>query len=242
MIIDHWMLQGKGGVGKTVNCSFLAQYLREAGVETHCFDTDPVNPTLTAYTALQTERIAIVGDDNNVDQRRFDVLIERLAALPDGSQSVIDNGASSFLPLCAYLKSADIFELLRANGHTPYLHTVLTGGQAFLDTVGNMRTLYTMFPSYPIIVWLTLKDGDLEYKGTPLEETEFWKECQPHIYAQVNIPELGKSTFGVDLQNLFSRRQTFVEALGDTNLSFMERHRLATFWKTLQSVLVTANL
>ncbi len=41
----HLTLQGKGGVGKRLVASVLAQYLREKGKEVRCIDTDPVNRT-----------------------------------------------------------------------------------------------------------------------------------------------------------------------------------------------------
>lgn len=241
MIIDHWMLQGKGGVSKTVNCSFLAQFLRLHGLQTYCFDTDPVNPTFTGYEALHVERINLLTEDN-VDPRKFDPLVDRLVAMPQDSHAVIDNGASSFLPICSYLLSSNILGLLEEKGHSAYLHTVLTGGQAFIDTLKNLGTLCTNFPNYPIIVWLCLKDGDLEYKGTKLEDTAGWKECLPSIHSVVPIPNLGNATFGVDLQNLFSRRQTFAEAAQDESLGLVEQHRLLRFWDSMCEALNRANI
>ena len=37
----HFTLQGKGGVGKSLVASILAQYFRHRGAEIHCIDTDP---------------------------------------------------------------------------------------------------------------------------------------------------------------------------------------------------------
>ena len=46
----HFILQGKGGVGKSFIASLLAQYLRDRkNGQVVCFDTDPVNPTLSRY-------------------------------------------------------------------------------------------------------------------------------------------------------------------------------------------------
>ena len=47
----HLSLQGKGGVGKSLIASILAQYFRDRGRDIHCIDTDPVNSTLFQYTA-----------------------------------------------------------------------------------------------------------------------------------------------------------------------------------------------
>jgi len=48
----HLTLQGKGGVGKSLVASILAQYFRHRGTEIHCLDTDPVNQTFSQYTEL----------------------------------------------------------------------------------------------------------------------------------------------------------------------------------------------
>lgn len=241
MAIHHWMLQGKGGVSKTVSCSFLAQYLIQYGVETRCFDTDPVNPTFTAYTSLNVDRINLITDDS-VDPRKFDNLIDKLLPMPEQAHAVIDNGASSFLPLCNYIKGSHVLELLAETGHTAILHTVITGGQSFLDTLAGLSTLSLNFPEYPIVVWKCLKDGELQCMDTALEDTKAWKESLPSIRSVIPVPSLGNATFGVDLQRLFSRRQTFAEARQDNTLSTMEKHRLMRFWDTMRDALDRANI
>lgn len=41
----HLVLQGKGGVGKSLVSSIIAQYLNQKNYTTICGDTDPVNST-----------------------------------------------------------------------------------------------------------------------------------------------------------------------------------------------------
>jgi hypothetical protein len=53
----HLTLQGKGGVGKSLVASILAQYFRHRNAEIHCLDTDPVNQTLSQYTELRAEHL-----------------------------------------------------------------------------------------------------------------------------------------------------------------------------------------
>src|SRR5579884_3436090 len=60
----HLTLQGKGGVGKSLVASILAQYLRSGGRRVHCVDTDPVNRTLAQYSALTAERINLRDEHN----------------------------------------------------------------------------------------------------------------------------------------------------------------------------------
>ena len=48
----HFVLQGKGGVGKSFVANLLAQSFVARGTPALCIDTDPVNGTLHAFTSL----------------------------------------------------------------------------------------------------------------------------------------------------------------------------------------------
>jgi CO dehydrogenase nickel-insertion accessory protein CooC1 len=56
----HLILQGKGGVGKSLISSILGQYSQSRKITPHCFDTDPVNATFAQYQALQAEHINVL--------------------------------------------------------------------------------------------------------------------------------------------------------------------------------------
>jgi CO dehydrogenase nickel-insertion accessory protein CooC1 len=73
----HLTLQGKGGVGKSLIASVLAQYLRQTGLDVRCIDTDPVNRTFAQYAALNADRLCLRDEHNRIDQRSFDVLNEQ---------------------------------------------------------------------------------------------------------------------------------------------------------------------
>ena len=57
----HLTLQGKGGVGKSLVAAVLAQYLKSAGRDVRCIDTDPVNRTFAQYAASQCGSPATPG-------------------------------------------------------------------------------------------------------------------------------------------------------------------------------------
>jgi hypothetical protein len=68
---------------------------------------------------------------------------------------IIDNGASSFVPLSHYLISNQVPALLQDMGHELVVHTVITGGQALLDTVSGFAQLASQFPAECLfVVWL----------------------------------------------------------------------------------------
>src|SRR4051812_12685787 len=110
----HVILQGKGGVGKSVAAAFLAQYKISKGQELVCVDTDPVNATFHGYKALNVRRLQIMEADE-IDPRNFDALVEIIAA--STGDVIVDNGASSFVPLSHFLISNRVPELLTEMGH-----------------------------------------------------------------------------------------------------------------------------
>ena len=66
----HLSLQGKGGVGKSLVASILAQYLNRKAVPVRCIDSDPVNKTLSQYKGLRTAPLPLLRE-GGIDQRAF---------------------------------------------------------------------------------------------------------------------------------------------------------------------------
>ncbi len=156
----HFVLQGKGGVGKSLVASLLFQYLNGQGLPVSGVDTDPVNSTFSGYKELNIQPLNIM-DGDDIDQRRFDSLMEIIFQQPKNSHIVIDNGAATFVPLCSYLKENSALDLLCNEGHDILLHTVITGGQAVVDTSAGLKTLAISFPTAPLVVWLNRYFGDI---------------------------------------------------------------------------------
>ncbi|MBV8844425.1 MAG: P-loop NTPase, partial [Bryobacterales bacterium] len=108
----HLTLQGKGGVGKSLVAAVLAQYLRQDGRDVRCIDTDPVNGTLAQYTALAADRLRLRDEHNRIEQRAFDALMERFLT-EETATFVVDNGASTFLPLWHYILENDALRIIQ---------------------------------------------------------------------------------------------------------------------------------
>ena len=85
----HTTLQGKGGVGKSLIATTIAQYKVNKGQIPLCIDTDPVNASFAGFKVLNVKRLEILEGDE-INTRNFDMLIEMIAASPD--DVVIDNG------------------------------------------------------------------------------------------------------------------------------------------------------
>lgn len=219
----HFILQGKGGVGKSLVSAMLAQYLQKREVPLYCADTDPVNMTFSRYPSFKVDRIQLMTEDSKLDTRRFDQLIDKLVQ-HDGN-AVIDNGAASFVPLTGYLAESRMFDALQEEGKTVYLHTVLTGGQAMTDTITGLQTLADT-QSQPIIVWENEFFGKVVHAGKRFTESDLFKESSSRIHGLVQLEDRTHNTYGVDMEILASNHLTFEQAKSSGKFSFASQHRL----------------
>lgn len=85
------------------------QYLLENKIDVKGIDTDPINQTFASYKNFNVKHLKLL-EDSDIIPRNFDLLMEEL--LNSNCQYVIDNGASTFLPLASYLKENEAFSLL----------------------------------------------------------------------------------------------------------------------------------
>lgn len=234
----HMVLQGKGGVGKSFISAIIAQYKVSKGQTPLCIDTDPVNQTFTGYAALNVRKLDIM-DGDEINPRHFDMLIEWIANAEN--DIVIDNGASTFVPLAHYLISNEVPELLSSMGHQLVIHTVVTGGQALLDTISGFSQLANQFPQPSLfVVWLNSYWGEIEHEGRSFEQLKAYKENKDRVSAIVNIPQMKEETFGRDLSDMLQERRTFSEAIEDGALTIMTRQRLKIFKEKLFAQLEAA--
>ena len=129
----HMILQGKGGVGKSFISSTLAQHKFAKGGNPLCIDTDPVNATFYGFKKLNVKQINVMNNDE-IDPRKFDDLIELIAKAEN--DVIIDNGASTFVPMSHYLISNQIPALLLDMGLfvvwlNPYWGEITMNGKQF---------------------------------------------------------------------------------------------------------------
>ncbi len=236
------VLQGKGGVGKSVIASFLTQHYRDHDVAPVCVDTDPVNATFAGYAAFGVRRLVLM-EDQDINQRAFDGLIDMIMTSEDpDAVMVVDNGAASFVPLGSYLASNEAVALLSEAGHDIRLHTVLTGGQALEDTFKGLVSLTHTFPDTPIVVWLNEFFGPLSHNGVSLETSTEYKALAPRILAQITLPGVKAETFGHDLKQMLAARHTFAEVLTSDRYSIMARQRLRMYWRKVGAQIERAGL
>lgn len=246
MATVHLTLQGKGGVGKSFVACLLAQYFMGRGAALQCYDTDPVNQTFAGYKAFPAEIVRLGDRPDEINARYFDGLIERIMTAPEDAIIVVDNGASTFLPLLGYMVESQVLNMVTEAGIEVRLHPILTGGQAVNDTMQGLHQLVTTIPDIPLVVWLNEYFGRVERQTEhgiqPFEDTALYKKSVDRITALVRLPEVRRETFGRDIEEMMRARLTFDEAGRHEAFSLMARQRLSMTWKKIHAAMEMAQL
>lgn len=238
----HFILQGKGGVGKSMIASLLYQYLDAKGLTVIGIDTDPVNHTLASYRDFNVQTLDVM-QDGKIDSRKWDLLLEGICEAPDDAHVLIDNGASSFVELTAYMKEMDMINAMNALGHDVIVHTLITGGQALKDTNDNLVRLCMFMPETPLVVWLNPFFGEIEMDGKKFEEFKSFREFSDHFRAVLRLPTGNRDTLGKDLEELFAKRMPFKTALDKTSqVHRAVKMRLTIFWRKFVDLVDIAGL
>ena len=228
--VVHLSLQGKGGVGKSLVASIIAQYYTQRGIEIQCIDTDPVNQTLSQYRRLKAQHLQLLNN-GNVDHRGFDALMERL--LTEEGAFVVDSGASTFIPLWSYILANNVLELLSNAGRLIYVHTVITGGQALADTLKGFGSLAESTSQRNLVVWINEYFGRIERDGKQFIDMVVYKEHAAKIFGWILLAKRHQDTFGRDFEEVISRKLTMQEAIIEGSFSLMSKQRIRMIQREL---------
>ena len=239
MATAHFLMQGKGGVGKSLVASLLFQYMKLHEKPVFGCDTDPVKNTFGGYKEFGVTTLPLMlGDD--VDIRKFDVLIDNICGLAEADHIVVDNGASSFIPLCSYAKESGALDVLVNQKHTVILHSVVTGGLAMQDTLSNIEGLIKHF-AFPVVVWLNPYYGEIVLDKRGFREFKVYKESLARFKTVIEMPRLKPETFGRDFEEILVRRWSFEQAI-NSSLPIMTRSRLSATWQRFKRAMDEADL
>lgn len=219
----------------------LYQALGHFGKDVMVYDTDPVNATLSSFREFRVTPVDVMKD-GNIDARKFDVLLEALVNAPAESHVIVDNGASSFIALGAYLAENDFLPLLEEQGHRVIFHSIVTGGQALGDTIQGLARMALGFPSSPIVVWLNPFFGDITIDGKGFEEFKIYKKYSSQFHALIELPLGNKALIGKDLEELFVKRQSFEAGINGSSTSIAVKARLRRYWNQILSCVEQADI
>lgn len=221
----HFTLQGKGGVGKSLVSSMVAQYLISKGYEPACADTDPVNSTFHQIKGLDVEMIPI-SEGGVVLQKLFDPLFETI--LDTTAPVVVDNGASTFMPIVKYIKQNEVFSVLDEHGKTVFIHTIITGGQAKDDTATGLIALFDLVAgsNAKIVVWQNEFWGIPMFNGTPLEKMPWMTKNKDKVAGIVKIIDRNDDATASDMRLMSEKHLTLEQVKSSDEFKVFSRSRV----------------
>ena len=228
----HFILQGKGGIGKTLVSTILAQWL--AGKDEkplRCFDTDQENATFSRYKAMNVKHVPVMTDNRMIDPKRFDSLM--IDILEEEGNCVVDNGANTFSPLMAYLLENDCFALLEESGRKVYIHVIVGGGDTLHDTaMGFVSTAKST--NVPLVLWENEHFGLLQSaSGKQFIESATYADNAGRVVGRVVLSQRNADTFGADLKKMNIARLTADEVRGSEKFNVMEKQRIKVVFRDL---------
>ncbi len=234
----HFILQGKGGVGKTTISTFITQYLKDYLKQDYlAIDTDQVNASFASFKSLNIEQVNLM-EENRITDTGWEMLANRLLNT-DKLNIIIDNGASSFVPLMNYAYDNDLFNTLisEENNYTGnvFIHTVIAGGEGLSHTLAGLNTICNNFinSNIRIIVWINNFLGKVETEERKITDYTEYKNNESKILGVVRIPTYKGDLFKVDLSNMLTNHKTFEEMKNDTSIFIMSRSRYVRMQKEM---------
>lgn len=221
----HLVLQGKGGVGKSVVASWLAEFLVEQGQTVRCIDGDPVNRSLAQFKALEVEKMDLLNQAGVVLRCRYDDLVNRF--LREEFVFVVDSGATAFLPFWTYIMESDIIALLRGAGRRVYIHIPIGGGEMLNDTLLGFKTLAETAADKSLVVWINEHFGPVARDGKTFDQMQVYLDNRDKVLASIGLPERSPDTFGQNIRKMRERKLTLKEATTTApDFHVVERSRL----------------
>jgi len=228
----HFVLQGKGGIGKTYVSTILAQWLKTKSTEPlRCFDTDQENTTFSRYKSLEVRHVPVMTESRTIDPKRFDALM--IDILEQEGNCVVDNGANTFSPLMAYLIENDCFNLLEESGRKVYIHTIVGGGDTLHDTAMGFVTT-AKSTQVPLVLWENEHFGMLQSaSGKSFLESQTYMDNAQRVRGRIVLAARNADTFGADVKKMNTGRLTIEEVKASDKFNVMEKQRIKVVFRDL---------
>lgn len=230
------VLQGKGGVGKSFLSSMLAQYFLDfKKIKINCADTDPVNNSFASIKRLGAVPIEILRN-GAIIQSKFDSIFETVIN-ESKTTFVIDNGASTFVPMMKYIKDNDVISLFDGLNRPVFIHTVIVGGQSQIDTLQGLMSLYELLAqstNVKLVIWLN------EFQGLIEIPKDYIKLVNDKTQGFITIRDRSSDAFNDDLEKMTKARLTIDEVMKSSDFGLMSKNRLkkvfADVYEQLESI------
>jgi hypothetical protein len=229
----HFVMQSKGGAGKTHTAVLMAQYLLNKEHPIICMDTDPKNQSFKAHNALKAGYVAI-SENKTILQQKFDDAFERIYSAK--GCFLVDTGSATFDPLLKYFKSNEILKAFNDSGKNIYIHCVINGGGGYQETLNSLNEVIQILDEKTkVVVWKNPKEGaviDPTNKMKP-EDSQIIKNAvaKNQICGIVDIFNWagnGDDDYVASVLKMTSKRLIISEVNESTEFNFIEKKRLNT--------------
>src|SRR5271167_1679165 len=122
--------------------------------------------------------------------------------------------------------SNEVQAILSQGGHQLVVHTIVTGGQALLDTLHGAAQLVKQLDAARFVIWLNPFWGPVADNGRTFEQMNLYEAIKKRIETIVSLPAFTDELFPQDIASMLKSRLTFKEAIESPDNSLMSRHRL----------------
>lgn len=250
----HFVLQGKGGAGKSFCAILMAQFFRsEIDPKTLLLDLDPLNPSLFSMKGLKAEQMDLIDKEtDDIDPTKWDEVIQKLYSTK-ATNIIIDTGTNSFIPFISYMKTNETISMLDGLGIDVVFHFVIMGGQSQDDctkltaefVIQLLAPQEDMNPDFykdfkPMVIWLNPIPSKLVWDNPEnnFYETQEYQSIKWAVKAVINLPYYqAKNHMPLHEQivKMFKNHQTFEEyyASCSDDINIVFKHRMAMAQKTI---------
>ena len=98
------------------------------------------------------------------------------------------------------------------------VHTIVTGGQALVDTLHGAAQLVKQLEVARFIVWLNPFWGPVALDGKTFEQMKVYQDIKKRIETVVNLPAFTDELFPQDIASMLNSRLTFKERVSQKEL------------------------
>lgn len=237
----NFVFQSPGGIGKTLVCSWVAEYLRDNSQAVICYDADPSRKVLAQIEALAARSIDLVYRDKSGQTRlNIDEMDSVFSEILEGDQNVVlDCGGAGYERVSSYLLSNGMIETL-AEYRRVIIHVIIVGGRDHLATVKEFDKIIGQYPeNVEKVAWINPHFGEVGHNGVAFTESSFFTDNADKIAGVLYMPELQADYTTDYFKTMVAERMTFSEILSPENKSWnaISKLRMRNIWNPIKKQL-----
>jgi hypothetical protein len=234
------ILTDKGGLGKSLVASVMAQAADRKNIPMRLASVDPGQCTLGQWFP-GTEDWKVMAKVGGVLELRHEELNAAIGSLENDHRStLIDTGSSTTAAVFrAHCEQFGLDSVLADMGKRVFVHTIVSGGGDYKETVGSLVDNMKSFActNTKFVVWLNEYGGvPQDANGIPFIETAGFKAIQGRVSSVITMKQLPGATTA-ELKKTLHEKLTLKRLLElmptDTRFNFLTRGAAEKFYLPL---------